>query len=182
MDRIIEAILFSIIMKSGEFESIEEELGYAKKEWSSLYALMYYYLAKEFMTLGVEGEKALRRGIRNYGKARGNRLRKRHLDTGMSINIETLFTNYDLPGDSQSKRKQIKLTENERESYTFNCGLEMIWGSLEEGDPLGSIYCDEFHQAMWGAYKEGTLVELPKLLTKGDPHCHFLVYPREDVE
>lgn len=160
-------------MESGKFESVEEELEYAKKEWSALYALMYYFLAKEFVGLGVEGEAALRRGIRKYGEARGVRLRGRHIDRGLPINMETLFINYDLPGDSQSRRRQIKLTEEERESYTFECGLERIWDSKEKGDRLGSIYCDEFHQAMWGAYKEGTIVELPKLLTKGDPHCHF---------
>jgi hypothetical protein len=92
--------------------------------------------------------------------------------------METLFTNYDLPGDNQSRRRQIKLTDDERESYTMTCGLERVWASEggDEGDRLGSIYCDEFHQAMWGAYREGTVVELPELLTKGDPHCHFVVY------
>jgi len=165
-------------MESGKFESAEDELAYAKDEWSTLYAMMYYHLAKEFAALGEEGEAALRRGIRNYGEARGARLSKRHVEAGLPITMETLFTNYDLPGDNQSKRRQVKLTEDERESFTLVCGLEKVWAS--EGDRLGSIYCDEFHQAMWGTYKEGTVVELPKLLTKGDPHCHFVVYRRKD--
>jgi len=169
-------------MESGKFESAEDELAYAKDEWSTLYAMMYYHLAKEFAALGEEGEAALRRGIRNYGEARGARLSKRHVEAGLPITMKTLFTNYDLPGDTQSKRKQVKLTEDERESYTLVCGLERVWASEggDEGDRLGSIYCDEFHQAMWGTYKEGTVVELPKLLTKGDPHCHFVVYRRKD--
>ena len=167
-----------ITMESGKYESTEDELTYAKGEWSSLYAMIYYYLAKEFAALGGEGEAALRRGIRNYGEARGARLRKRHLGKGLPITMETLFTNYDLPGDNQSRRRQIKLTDDERESYTMTCGLERVWASEggDEGDRLGSIYCDEFHQAMWGAYREGPVVELPELLTKGDPHCHFVVY------
>jgi hypothetical protein len=162
--------------------SIQEELDYAKNEWSSLYALMYYHLAKEFKGLGEEGEKALRRGIRNYGKARGVRLRKRHESLGLPNTMKTLFTNYDLPGDTISKRKQVKLTNDDRESHTFACNLEKIWvlEGGEDGDYLGSIYCDEFHQAMWGAYRDGTIVELPELLTKGDPHCHFIVYKKHD--
>ena len=171
-------------MESGKFESAQQELAYAKEEWSSLYALMYFYLAKEFAALGKEGEESLKRGIRNYGAARGARLRKRHLEKGLPITMETLFTNYDLPGDNQSKRRQVKLTEDERESHTFYCGLEGVWASEggDEGDRLGSIYCDEFHQAMWGAYREGTVVELPKLLTKGDPYCHFVVYSTKDKD
>ena len=63
------------------------------------------------------------------------------------------------------------------------CNLEKIWNieGKEEGAYLGSIYCDEFHQAMWGAYRNGTIVELPKLLTKGDPYCHFIVYKKNKL-
>ena len=43
-------------MESGKFESAEDELAYAKDEWSTLYAMMYYHLAKEFAALGEEGE------------------------------------------------------------------------------------------------------------------------------
>jgi len=169
-------------MESGKFESVKDELAYAKEEWSTLYAMMYYHLAKEFAALGEEGEEALRRGIRNYGDARGARLRRRHIENGLPISMETLFTNYDLPGDNKSKREQVKLTMDERESYTMECGLEKVWAAEggDEGDRLGSVYCDEFHQAMWGAYKVGTVVELPELLTKGDPHCHFVVYRKKD--
>ena len=165
-------------MESSKFKSLEDELAYAKNEWSHLYALLYYYLSKEFKSLGEEGEQALRRGIRNYGTARGSRLRKRHQERGLTNTMKTLFTNYDLPGDTVSNRRQVKLTENERESFTLVCNLEKVWAEEggEEGDYLGSIYCDEFHQAMWGAYRDGTIVKLPELLTKGDPHCHFVVY------
>jgi len=95
--------------------------------------------------------------------------------------METLFNYYDLPGDTLTSRRQVKLTEDERESYMLVCNLERVWASESggEGDRLGSIYCDEFHQAMWGAYREGTIGELPELLTKGDPHCHFVVYQKK---
>lgn len=171
-------------MKSDRFKSLEEELVYSKNEWSTLYALMYYYLAKEFLNLGKKGEEALRRGIRNYGKARGARLRKIHEEQGLPITIENLFNYYDLPGDNLSKRRQVKLTVDERESYTLICHLEKVWASEggKEGDYMGSIYCDEFHQAMWGAYRDGTIVELPELLTKQDQHCHFVVYHKKNVQ
>ena len=97
-------------MESGKKGSIQEELDYAKNEWSSLYALMYYHLAKEFKRLGEDGEKALRRGIRNYGKARGVRLGKRHESLGLPNTMKTLFTNYDLPGDTLSKRIHLSVT------------------------------------------------------------------------
>jgi hypothetical protein len=46
-------------------------------EFGDLWSLMYYAFAKEIVdSFGDEGEKALRRAIRNYGKMRGRRLRK----------------------------------------------------------------------------------------------------------
>ena len=45
--------------------------------------------------------------------ARGARLRERHEELGLSITMRTLFTNYDLPGDTLSRRRQVKLTEDD---------------------------------------------------------------------
>ena len=129
-------------MKPQEVKLNKKELGHFIDEYSELYGLMYYYLAKEYIdSFGKNGELALRRTLQNYGKARGKRLCERREKQKLPINIKTLFTNYDLPSDSISKRNQFKLNENERESYTFVCNLEKtrLKEGGKQGDYIGSI-------------------------------------------
>jgi hypothetical protein len=65
-------------------------------EFGDLWSLMYFVFAKEMVdSFGEEGEEALRRAIRSYGRARGLRLRKRHEEQGLPINLRSLFEHYE---------------------------------------------------------------------------------------
>lgn len=89
---------------------------------------MYVYLAKEITDgYGIEGEAALRRGIRNFGYDRGETLRKEQLALGMKINMYNLWTYYDLPGDPRFKRNKIRLNTRERISETLVCPMADMW-------------------------------------------------------
>jgi hypothetical protein len=141
-----------------------------------IFSLLYIHMAKEVIeTFGKDGEEAVRRAIRNFGIDRGKRLRTKHESEGLPINLKTLFTHYDLPKESSAKRKYLELTETTRYSQRFCCSIQERWREVGPAE-YGVIYCDEFHQAMWGAYLEGTVVELPKLLSRGDDYCMFEVY------
>jgi len=147
----------------------------------AIMAKLYYFLAKEMIdNFGDEGEQALRRAVRNFGKSRGETLRQRHNEKGLPINVESLFSDYDLPSsnDHDDVRNKIQLDEDNRVSETMICHLQQIWQELggEEGNRIGAIYCDEFHPHMWAAYDAAIHTELPKLLTKNDPHCRFEVH------
>jgi len=37
------------------------------------------------------------------------------------------------------------------------------------------MFCQEFHHAMWQAYRPDLKVEIPEILAKDDPHCKFIV-------
>lgn len=150
----------------------------------AILAKLYYFMGKEMIDrFGQEGETALRQAVRNFGRSRGKTLRARHEAMELPINVESLFTHYDLPAskDHDEVRNKIQLDKDNRVSETLICHLQQIWDELggEEGNRIGAIYCDEFHPYMWAAYQSSIQTELPKLLTKGDPCCRFEVHRRE---
>ncbi len=145
------------------------------------YGKIYYYLAREMVdTFGAEGEEALRRAIRAYARDRGAALRSRHQAEGIEINAKSLAEHYDMPGSRTGtfRRTFIQLDEDNRVSETYVCQLAKIWERLgaDAGLRIGSIYCDEFHPAMWGEYDSRIKTTLPRLLTKHDAHCRFEVH------
>jgi len=143
---------------------------------TDIFGLLYIHMAKEIIeTFGNEGEGAVRRAIRNFGIDRRKRLRAKHEAEGKPINIKTLFNHYDMPSDSRYRSNRLELTESTFYSQTLRCSIQERWREVGPAE-YGVIYCDEFHQAMWGAYLEGTKVDLPKLLSRGDDYCLFEVY------
>lgn len=144
-----------------------------------IYGLLYIHMAKGMIeTFGKEGEEVVRRAIRNFGIDRGKRLRANHETKELPINLKSLFTHYDLGGttaDPRFRRNLLELTETTRYSQTIRCPVQERWREVGPAE-YGVIYCEEFHPAMWSAYLEGTVVELPKMLSRGDDHCMFEVY------
>jgi len=140
---------------------------------------LYYYIASELIAqYEQDGERALRCGIRRYGKDRGQHLRALHIEKGYPINMYSLFMAYDLPDDPRFRRRSIKLNPSERLSETLVCPIADLWLNYD-GRAVGRIYCEEYHHAMFGAYAEGSQTNLGQTLTQeGDDHCRFSVYYR----
>jgi len=75
---------------------------------------MYCTFAREMVdSFGEAGEKALIRAIQAYGRARGERLRERHLEQGLPVNMRSLFEHYDLPGHPDTRKERIRFTDDE---------------------------------------------------------------------
>jgi hypothetical protein len=144
-------------------------------EFGDLWSLMYYTFAKEMVdSFGEEGMEALIRAVKNYGKARGERLRKRHEEEGRPINLKSLFEHYDLPGHPGTEKTRTHFTDDKLISYTYKCPYEQVWRA-NDGTELGLVYCQYFHHAFWQSYRSNIDVQIPDILTKDDPHCLFLV-------
>jgi hypothetical protein len=140
---------------------------------------MYYYLARGLcQSFGDEGDGALRRAIRRFGRERGLRLRQQHLERGLEISMNNLFTYYDLPSDDRFRRNKIELTDQTRLSETLVCPFHDVWNSYPEGNKIGRIYCEEVHHAIFGAYDEAVQTNLSTTLTQGDDRCRFAIYFR----
>jgi len=150
-------------------------------EFGDLWSLMYFVFAREMVdSFGEEGKQALIRAIKAYGRARGLRLKKRHEEMGLPINLRSLFEHYDLPGHPDTEKKRTVFEDNKLVSYTYMCPYERIWQS-QDGTYLGLLYCQHFHHAMWQAYRPDFNVEIPEILTKKDSHCKFEVtQPKND--
>ncbi len=144
-------------------------------EFGDLWALMYYTFAKEMVdSFSEEGEEALRRAIRSYGRARGQRLKRRHEKQGLPINLRSLFTHYDMPSHPGTEKTRMIFEDDKLVSFTYVCPFEQIWRA-KDGNDFGLLYCQEFHHAMWQAYRSDLDVQIPEILTKDDPYCKFIV-------
>lgn len=146
-----------------------------------LWAAMYYFLAKGLLdAYGLEGERALREAIREYGRNRGVELRAKHLAAGYEINLVSLFERYDLPNDPRFKRNLIELTPETRISQTLRCPYAELWEELGQGkNRIAQIYCEEVHHALFGAYDPAIQTNLCHPLTyEGSEYCMFCVYLR----
>lgn len=146
------------------------------------YTLLYGFIVKHVLAqFGKDGERAVREGTRRYGRDRALTSQKKHLEMGVKINMETLFTIYDLPGDPRFRRKKQRLNPQERVSHTLICPMASLWAehSLKA---VGRIYCEEFHSACYSTYGFGyTQVNLAKTLTQdGDEYCAFNVILRPE--
>lgn len=146
---------------------------------NDIWLKMYVYIARVMVEeYGIEGEAALRRGLRNFGHDRGKTLRNEQLALGMKINMYNLWTYYDLPGDNRFKRNKIRLNTQERISQTLVCPMANMWINMD-AKKLGAIYCDEFHPAMFEGYNPKITTNLGETLTHDtDDHCHFALYLR----
>ncbi len=144
-------------------------------EFGDLWALMYCTFAREMVdSFGEEGEKALIRAIQAYGKARGERLRERHLEQGLPVNLRSLFEHYDLPGHPDTRKERTHFTDDKLVSYTYLCPYERLWRERGCND-VGLLYCQYFHHAFWQTYRPDIDVQIPEILTQDDPHCKFIV-------
>ena len=149
------------------------------QQLTDIQAIMYYYLAKGICEeFGLEGEAALRQGIRTFGRERGLDLRKQHMAQGLEINLYNLFTHTDLPTDERFSRNKIELTPETRLSETLVCSIYDMWKEYPDGNHFGRMYCEEVHHAKFGAYDEAVQVNLCRTLTQGDERCVFSLYLR----
>lgn len=140
--------------------------------FSMVYGCICRKLIERF---GLEGERAARCGTRYYGRYRGLAEQKVHLENGLKINLENLFTRfYDLPADPRFRRELQWINPQERVSHTLICPMADIWiaNGMKE---IGRMYCEEFHPACYGSYAfDQTYVYLGKTLTQdGDDYCEF---------
>jgi len=131
-------------------------------------------IAEMVDSFGEAGEKALIRAIQAYGKARGERLKERHQEQGLLVNLRSLFEHYDLPGHPDTRKERTHFTDDKLVSDTHLCPYERLWRAHACND-VGLLYCQHFHHAFWQTYRPDIDVQIPETLTKDDPYCRFIV-------
>lgn len=144
-----------------------------------IWAKMYYYLARGLIrSFGAQGEAALRRAIRRFGRERGQLMRQDHLARGYDINLKSLFTHYDLPVDVGFERRPIEFGPDVRRSETLICKYHDVWKQYPDGNQIGKIYCEEIHHQIFAAYDPATQINLTSTLTQDEDRCRFAIFLR----
>jgi len=149
-----------------------------------LYAKLYYQLAKEMLSFGEKGERALRRAIRNYGKDRGETMRKQAEALMLPLTYETFRLKVkDFP-TKEIMEECVKYFPGAKVSYGSGylefCELAEVWNRYPDGRKIGKIYCDEFHHAKWAAFNPKFKVDMIKEITNGDSYCKLISYIEGD--
>jgi len=158
-----------------EIPSPEARLHRMLEIWSK----MFYYLARGLIkSVETEGEAAVRRAIRRFGRERGELMRQGHLDEGYEINIENLLAYYDLPIDVGFDNRIVESGPDVSRNEIFVCKYHDVWKTYPDGNDISKIYCEEIHHQIFGAYDPATQINLATTLTRRDECCRFAIYLR----
>lgn len=150
---------------------------YNNKEYPAtvkdLYDTMFGYIAQAVITeLGDEGEQIVRRGIRDFGACRGNRLRELQLAEGLEQNLFNLMDYYDMPSVEGYHEEKEVFTPVLDYCNVIVCNHYERWKN-KDLIRYGVMYCEEVHDAFWSAYCGDIYVIQPEILTRGDSRCRF---------
>lgn len=147
--------------------------------YQDCWSIMYMHIGRSLLDeLGIEGEAIVRESVRRYGRDRGRTLREIHRKYNLKPNLYNLFNYYDLPLNTAYRQNKVVSTTQERITHTRACPIADLWKENNEL-PLGRMYCEEFHHAMFCAYAPKTEVNLAQTLTiEGRDYCSFATYLR----
>lgn len=162
-----------------DMSSIEEE---AAEKQQFYWVGLYYFLAKEALhTYKEKGDAALRKSVREYGKLRGQRMRRIVNAKGEPANLVTLFEYYDLMSDPRfvHPTEGLVMTPEVKKSITGRCPDAEMWGRMPDGLNIGSIYCEEVHHQIYQGFEPAIQVNLCETLTNGGEKCRFHLYCRK---
>jgi hypothetical protein len=140
-----------------------------------MFGLTYVYLTRPvFENLGMEGERALRQGLRAYGRYRGERMRRWHIEEGLPLNLESTILYWDVSSIETCgcSGPGMIVRPYHLEFPATTCPLHDV-NREEKWEHYGYTYCDEIHQELWMAYDPTMFVEIHENLHKGDDQCWF---------
>ncbi|MEW6184252.1 MAG: L-2-amino-thiazoline-4-carboxylic acid hydrolase [Thermodesulfobacteriota bacterium] len=146
---------------------------------------IYLYPARAIIRrFGKEGEKAIRRACREFGKYRGERWKAWHMELGLPNNLES-FATFNDTGSTQACGcfgPDMILTPYYTEFTAKHCPLHTTCQE-QDFESEGYIYCDEMHLELLKGYNPAGVLEIHENLMKGDDGCHFMVVlPKERAE
>ena len=142
-----------------------------------MWAKLYYHMAKEMLSLGEEGEEALRRSIRNYAIDRGETMKKQAEALGLPLDWETFRVKVkDMPFLELCKEMTKYYPSDKYTSSEGFCAYAKIWERYPDGWEIARVYCDEFHHAKWAAFNPNFRVDMVAEITRGDSTCILRSY------
>ena len=129
---------------------------------------------------GPDGQKAVRKWLRNWGDWRGKELRKAHMALGLPVNMESLYKYWDSAA-ATGHLMETWLKEGRWEPRNVRVPVKDHKGACPISEPwrennfweLGHLLCDEFHIHFVRGYHPDAVVVIPKCIMKRDALCDF---------
>jgi len=144
------------------------------------HALLYLYIAKQFTEeYDLEGEFAIRAGVRDAAWKRGLWLRNRQLKLGIKTNLEN-HLKYNINVMQGLSFTEKIYAQNPEEDVRDCLYCPTTKAMIARGErKLAVAYCEELHPALWESYAPGAIVNLGKTLAQeGSDRCTFCIYLR----
>ena len=132
---------------------------------------LYYYVARRVIEeLGVAGEAAVRRGLAEFGEARGAAIRLEAEAAGDTLDLAAFLSHYNLPM-GRAWRSNVTLTENRRESVIERCPFADQWKVRPGGPAIGQIYCEEVDPAIRRGYAPDLHFNVARYILRAGDRC-----------
>ena len=137
-------------------------------------AMLFVYLAEAIIdSVGQErGNKILRKGLREFGKARGRRIREKVDSLGLKPSIETFTKYYDFPMFAAYKGTREMSTCRKDAKISF-CPLADFWKKGGH-ETFGLLYCDEVDDGIREGFDPDLLHSNPQNPLRGHPICQHI--------
>jgi hypothetical protein len=136
---------------------------------------MYGFLAREISeTLGMEdADFLLREAVKDFGRYRGNDMRREVERRGLPLDVQRLMAYWDLPSLEESWEMQHKDKSPHYEGYDLpGCPFHDYLRDLCP-QQLSVLMCEEVHVAVAKEFNPEIDVWYPSLLTRGQTRCLF---------
>lgn len=136
---------------------------------------MYGFLASEIAdTLGIDrADSILRDAVKDFGRYRGNDMRREVERRGLPLDVQRLLEYWDLPAIEESWEMQHKDRSPHYEGYDLpGCPFHDYLRYLCP-QQLNVLMCEEVHVAVAKEFNPEIDVWYPSLLTRGQDRCLF---------
>jgi hypothetical protein len=170
LDRLLS--LKAAVGQGGRLEGDTEDITQAI---TRLDTSMYGFLASEIAdTLGIErADSILRDAVKDFGRYRGNDMRRDVERRGLPLDVQRLLEYWDLPSIEESWEMQHKDRSPHYEGYDLpGCPFHDYLRYLCP-QQLAVLMCEEVHVAVAKEFNPEIDVWYPSLLTRGQDKCLF---------
>lgn len=152
-------------------------IGEGVRAMSVMMAEMYYYLTKAVIEdFGDAAKDSIKRGIIDFGHARGKKIAAEVKAAGLPLTIENLDAFYDLP-IAEGWDREIKYENDEKKNVTDTCTFATVWIEKNWAE-VGHLYC-YVDTAIREGYSDNVKFCPIRNILEGDAHCQSLTIYRD---
>ena len=150
------------------------------RRMAKLQALLYYLFAKNIIEkYGEEGRDLVRRVIWEFGRVRGESVRKQVEALGLPATPDNYGKVPDLPSIGWERETVESNTRRHHTRITY-CPFAEMWRELgPEAEELGLIFC-EVDEAKYRAFNPRLCFERPENLLNGCARCDMVLSAPEE--